>query len=263
MYKVNLTFQYIYYKLFARHRNGHAVHSPLVYDFIIHVLHNTDNSGSFASVESYRNECLNRKEIIELTDLGSGHGNAIRKRRKVCEIARTSPVNPKFGRMLYALSRHYRPGTIIELGTSLGISTMYLAAGNPSARIVTVEADKNLAAIAAREFAKRNLNNIELIASAFDTVLPSLANELTGESLVFIDGNHRKKAVISYCELLMRSKCNMLIIVLDDIRWSGEMTEAWNELKSHNKARITIDLFFMGLIVVRENISKQNFIIKY
>jgi len=45
----------------------------------------------------------------------------------------------------------------------------------------------------------------------------------------------------------------------DDIHWSKEMEEAWEEIKAHPKVLITIDLFFVGLVFFRTNQPKQHF----
>jgi predicted O-methyltransferase YrrM len=52
------------------------------------------------------------------------------------------PVSRDGGRLLYALTRAVRPQTVVEFGTSLGISTIHLAAAvidNGAGRVVTTE----------------------------------------------------------------------------------------------------------------------------
>ncbi len=52
------------------------------------------------------------------------------------------PISAKAGRLLYALVRASRPETVVEFGTSFGISTIYLAAAvtdNGTGRVVTTE----------------------------------------------------------------------------------------------------------------------------
>jgi predicted O-methyltransferase YrrM len=52
------------------------------------------------------------------------------------------PISAEAGTLLYALARAIRPETVIEFGTSFGISTIYLAAAvadNGTGRVVTTE----------------------------------------------------------------------------------------------------------------------------
>ena len=52
------------------------------------------------------------------------------------------PVSPEGGRLLYVLIRASRPSTVVEFGTSFGISTIHLAAAvrdNGAGRVVSTE----------------------------------------------------------------------------------------------------------------------------
>jgi predicted O-methyltransferase YrrM len=52
------------------------------------------------------------------------------------------PISADAGRLLYALVRASRPDTVVEFGTSFGISTIYLAAAvadNGRGRVITTE----------------------------------------------------------------------------------------------------------------------------
>ncbi|NJK85881.1 MAG: hypothetical protein HC906_07845 [Bacteroidales bacterium] len=72
METVNLIFQYLYYKLFARHRKGHGIHSPFVFDFVIHVLNGKSPKNSVAPIENYRKQIVNNKSIVHVNDFGAG-----------------------------------------------------------------------------------------------------------------------------------------------------------------------------------------------
>ncbi|WP_285685946.1 class I SAM-dependent methyltransferase [Actinoplanes sp. NBRC 103695] len=83
------------------------------------------------------------------------------------------PVSAEGGRLLYALTRAARPQTVVEFGTSYGISTLYLAAAvrdNGVGRVVTTE----LSAVKI-EAARANL--AEAGVADLVTVLPGDAQE--------------------------------------------------------------------------------------
>jgi predicted O-methyltransferase YrrM len=166
--------------------------------------------------------------------------------------------------LLFRLTHYYQPGTTLELGTSLGISTAYMALGNPQGRVVTMEGAKQVSHIAADIFKQLKLSNIELITGNFDDTLPALLKTLDTVDMVFIDGNHRKQPTLHYFELLLPKINNDSILIIDDIRWSEEMEEAWHAIKNHPAVKVTIDLFFMGVVFFKEDFKrKQHFIIRY
>jgi hypothetical protein len=53
------------------------------------------------------------------------------------------------------------------------------------------------------------------------------------------------------------------VILIDDINYSKEMAEAWEEIKLHSKVSISVDLFRMGILFFREGINHKNYAIRY
>jgi hypothetical protein len=41
------------------------------------------------------------------------------------------------------------------------------------------------------------------------------------------------------------------------------MEKAWNYIKAHQKITLTIDLFFVGIVFIKSELSKENFTIKF
>jgi predicted O-methyltransferase YrrM len=73
------------------------------------------------------------------------------------------PVTPEAGRLLYALVRATRPGTVVEFGMSLGVSALHLAAAvrdNGSGRVVTTELSTAKVAAAKKTFAETGLDDV-------------------------------------------------------------------------------------------------------
>ncbi len=92
----------------------------------------------------------------------------------------------------------------------------------------------------------------------------SLTNTGIKPGLVFIDGNHRKEPVLKYFNQIAEISDNKTVIIIDDIYYSKEMEEAWNEIKQlHEKVSVTIDIFRMGIVFFREGINHNNYIIRY
>ncbi|NJK85880.1 MAG: class I SAM-dependent methyltransferase [Bacteroidales bacterium] len=147
--------------------------------------------------------------------------------------------------------------------TSVGIGTLYLAS-NTSTEVVTVEGDITISEVAKKTFTHFKYNNIHIINNTFEHSLPGLLQSASGKrSLVYIDGNHRKKFVLHYFNEFFKVIAENSVIIIDDIRWSKEMKEAWSEIKNNDQISITVDLFFMGIVFLRKNVPKQNYLIRF
>lgn len=263
MDKLNFLLRYIKYRIFARHKYGYGIHSPSVYDLITNVFNDINDYKAYNEIEKIRSNLLKSEKTISVTDFGSGSHKFKSDTRKIRDIAKYSSVSKKSGKLLYRLVKYFNPKVVVELGTSLGISTMYMAKGNETAKIISIEADKNLSEIAKLNFIDAGLSNIRIINDSFENALPRIIESTDEKLFIFIDGNHNKESALHYYNQFLAKPENIRIIVFDDINWSGEMQEAWKEIKSSTVSKVTLDLFFMGIVFFKKGIQKQNFVIRF
>jgi predicted O-methyltransferase YrrM len=262
--RFQLALKYIKYLVTASSGKGHGTHSPFVYDLIWKVLNNSDKPYAFKQAEQLRNHLRNNKEQVEVEDFGAGSFSHKTKQRKISNIAHSSAKPAKYARVLYRLVNHYSCRNIIELGTSLGISTTYMALGNTASRIITCEGSSALAALSRGNFASLHLENITVLTGEFEQTLPVALTEMPEIDLVFMDGNHREAPTLHYFQKILPHVHNYSIVVFDDIHWSREMENAWAQIKQHEAVSETIDLFFLGIVFFRaEQKAKQHFVIRY
>lgn len=253
---------YIFYFFNATsHKNCKRINNNVVKDFAVSVLFNIKQENDYVIIENHRKKLEKDKTLIEINDLGAGSKITYQHCKTIASIARYASVTRKTGRLLYRLTHYYKPGLIIELGTSLGISTLYLATGCPSSRAITIEADRNLAALASGYFMSLGLTNISVINKSFDEALQMFPAKINEKTIVFIDGNHQKQAVISYVGFFSRRLQSGSMIVIDDINWSAGMQQAWKEIRSDKNCPVTIDLFYLGIVLFQQN--KENFQIRF
>ncbi len=256
-------FKYLSYILLSRHKKGHGIHSPFVFDLVSRVFRNDIDPVSAAMIENIRKKMISDKRVIRILDLGKGSGSLNAYQRKVSAIGLHSPVTRKYGELLSRLAREFGKPLILELGTSLGISTMYLAASCPDSDVWTIEGCPETAAIAQENFNEANFRNIKLFKGPFDEVLPGIYAEGLRPGLVFIDGNHRREPVIKYFNQLAEHSDAGTVIIIDDIYHSAEMADAWKEIKKHPGVSVSIDIFRMGIVFFREGINRSDYIIRY
>ena len=150
------------------------------------------------------------------------------------------------------------------MGTSFGITSCYLAAGQSQGKLVTMEGAPVIAQIAQDNFKLLDYKNIEIRQGDFAQLLPAFLNEIESVGLVYIDGNHQYLPTLEYFHALLEKVNEQSLLIFDDIYWSSEMEQAWSEIKNHPKVTLTIDLFFIGIVFFRnENKQKEHFVIRY
>ena len=261
---IQLAFKYLKYRFTASNGKGHGVHSPFVFEFIKQVLNDKREFDCFRYIEFLRKELKNDDTEINVPDFGAGSRMQLNNKRKVSAIANLSLKPRKYSQLIFRIVHYYKPGLILELGTSLGITTSYLAFANPVAKIITLEGAPEVAYLARKNFNRLNLSHIQIVEGNFDETLSSVINQLSTVNFAFIDGNHRKEPTLNYFHQLINLSTQSTILVFDDIHWSREMEEAWDAVKQHPSVTLTIDLFFIGIVFFRtEQKIQQHFSIRF
>jgi len=259
----HIVFNYLNYKILSRHRRGHGIHSPFVYNLITQVFRNKIDPVVVSNIENLRKEMLADNEVIKVTDYGSGSKHFKDGMRKISSIVKHSSVPEKYGKLLYKLAGEYGGQDIIELGTSLGISALYMAAGARGSTVHTIEGCPSVSRIARMNFEKAGFDNIKLYNGKFDEIISELKEKDITPGLVFIDGDHRKDALLKYFDTLSNMCHEKSVVVIDDIHRSAEMASGWEEIKKMKKVSITIDIHRMGIAFFRKGIAKFDYIIRY
>jgi len=260
-----LSRKYIWYWMTSGNGKGHGIHSPFVFEFIASVLNDDGEYYCYQPIEALRTRLQNDQIVLEFEDFGAGSRVHASYKRKVSEIAKSSLKPRKYAQLLFRMINFYQPKNVLELGTSLGITTTYLASANNNVSVITMEGAKAVAAVARNNFKALRLDNIKIIEGNFDVTLKNvLQKQLTKVDFAFIDGNHRKDPTIKYFEQLLPHTNEYSILIFDDIHWSKEMEAAWEYIKAHEAVTLSIDLFFIGIVFFRkEQKVKQHFTIRF
>lgn len=261
-YRIELIGQYVRYYFTAN--TEHGIHSPFVYKFITELLYDQTPYYKFSKLNKQRARLLNNETVLHIVDFGAGSLTSVGSNRKIRDIARSALSKPKFSELYFRIIEHYKSQNILELGTSLGLNAAYLAIGNSKSQVYSFEGSSTLVDISKKLFNQLKLKNVQVIEGDFEESLPSFLKERTPTlDFIFLDGNHRKKATLQYFEWLLPYCHSNSIIVFDDIRWSREMQEAWEVIKSHERVTVTIDLFFVGIVFLRTEQVKEDFVIRF
>jgi predicted O-methyltransferase YrrM len=218
-----------------------------VFTFINEVLEDKREYYAFEDIEHLRNLMLKNKKTLIINDLGAGSRVYKTNERTVSQIARTSLSSADEGQFLFRLMHHLRPKTIVELGTSLGISSLYVSKALSSADIVTIEGCASIASVTS-------------LIGDFADILPQLLKLKQEIDCIYIDGNHQYQPTIDYFEMSLPHLHENSFVIFDDIYWSPDMTRAWECIKNHPRVTLTIDLFQFGIVFFRtEQKQKEHY----
>lgn len=238
-------------------RNGHGVHSPFAYRLCEEVFYNPNTFYDFKILNIIRNGLLTDETELIVEDLGASSRAFKDRKRKVKDIAKKGISTQEQSELLYRLLNFLNPSVTIELGTSLGLNSLYLAKVNPHNRVISIEGNSSLYNFAKRLSSKNKVQNIQFINALFDDAFPKVLEDLPQVDVFYVDGNHTYKATIDYFRLALQKKHNGSVFIFDDIYWSKEMSKAWEEIKAHPSVTLSIDTFSMGLIFFREEIKTK------
>ncbi len=252
-----------YLEHLVKARNRHGVHSPFIYDLTEKVLRPQAALPEHATIEALRSDLLASDQTIRVNDLGAGSRVMDLPLRRVADIARTALKPARQAELLFRLARYFDPRNVLELGTSFGLTTLYLAQGAENGTVHTIEGCPQIYRIAQHHFELLRQNNIEAALGSFQRRLPEILPHCDPLDLVFIDGHHAKGPTLEYFELCLSASHDGTVFVFDDIHWSRGMEEAWTAVGSHPRITVTVDLFNMGIAFLRKEQAREHFLLRY
>jgi len=251
------TVQYIKYWLTAV--DQHSLHSPFLFKFYNDVILSQTKHSKFKQIENWRADFIRDHRIINTKDLGASKYSS----RKISQIARKSLSTPRFGRFLFNTCRFLKPRTILELGTSLGISTLYLAGSHPEARVITIEGCPEISEIANNLFKRSGWDNIDLLNGDIQDLLPEIAQQASPIDLFFIDANHSYSPTNMYFDMCRTHSSPGGVGIVHDIHSSNSMNRAWGEIKENPSVGISCDVYQAGVLFLSKNSQKQDYILQF
>ena len=292
LYRVS---SWLKHQLTARNTGGHGVHSPYLFEWVRMVMSDKNTYYVWDEIEEIRQEMLKDTWELEFVVYGSGgplptspsKGRNANMRR-VCDIAKGSLARRKDAQLLARLvgwlgrplltspsrggigdeaSEDRKGLTIVELGTSLGVTTAYLAAMDSRNKVVTYEGCPAVAEVARANWEKLGLNNIacvegEITVDSLQFTVDSLhlaVDRLSGIDVAFIDANHTCEATLTYFNALAPRVHEKSVVVVDDIHYNEDMEKAWKAICADERVTTTMDLYRMGLVFFDKHYWRKHY----
>jgi len=258
MKQLHAAFHFLRHLLISK-KKGHGVHSPFVYQFIKEVIDSKDQYYIFEDIESLRAKLLLTTQEINVTDLGAGSRTTSNNKRSIQSIAKNTLKPKKQAQLLFRVANYFQPKKSLELGTSFGLSSLYLSQFSSNNQLFTIEGCPNIAKVARLNFEKLNAQNINSIVGDFSQTLPGILQKFGSIDLIYFDGNHTEKATLEYFEMCYPYIHNNTVFIFDDIYWSKGMTKAWTKIKKDPRVTVTVDTYHLGFVFFRKEQPKEDF----
>jgi len=249
-------FSFLKYRIKAKGRHG--THSPFVYRLIEQCLLPAAQSKD-QSIEQCRNQLRKQNQVIQVLDFKSGKLSP----KKLSEIARNSLSRGKFSSFLSLFLKYLNAENVLETGTSLGLNAMYLAKPTNINEVITLEGNKEIAAVA-----KNTIEGFEQRAKikiTEGTLEDNFQQLLDNHSfdVIFLDADHRSGTIEELYTMIRAKQKKIKAIVIHDIYWSQDMKKCWDRLRVKHEIPITIDLFEAGILIFHIETPKQHFVLKF
>ncbi len=249
-----------YFKFLIQSVNQHGVHSPFVYNLVTQCFYNKTKHDAYQKIKDYKNDLLKNKQVITVTDYGAGSKVFNDSKRAVNKIATNAGIGLKRAFLLHRLAHYLQCTTALELGTSLGIGTCAIASADSIKELTTIEGCPETAKFAQNQLKQYQLTNVKVLNTTFEKALKQLENRPF--DLIYLDGHHSLEPTLNYFNQLLTNIHNDSLMILDDIHWSAQMEQAWNQIIAHPKVTVSIDTYKWGLLFFRKEQVKQHFIIR-
>ena len=240
-----LSITYFYRKLFCR--KGYGVHSPFVFDLITNVI----EEKSF--YYSYHDISLIREQLIQKKCLICYNGKQINLKKAL----RKYGISKKEGEFLFRLTNHYKPRTILSIGSSGGLTPLYLSRYDSNVECVTLESEPDLFDLAVY-FLERETNTSHIIwPCSYHDFIPekiSIPEQIdciyTGKDV----GTNALHYVFAQCFPYIHDKT---FWALAGIHSSPERLQFWKEICQHPNVTVAVDLYQMGLLFFDPKLHKR------
>jgi predicted O-methyltransferase YrrM len=247
----------------------YQLHSPLAFDWATAVLEDEERHFyAFRDVGVLREHLLSNHTPIQVTDYGAGpdaafdQGNTTlpshQRNTTIAQVAARSGSDDQQGQRLFRLVNWHKPRYVLELGTNLGLGTLYIAYALPEQRqFITLEGCPQLAEVARLHLETFKKSDIEVIEGPFQRSLPIALSKLPQLDLVYFDGDHRLEPTLHYFQQCLAKAQNHSIFVFDDVHWSPGMEQAWEAIKSHPRVTMTIDCWDFGCVFFHTEVKQK------
>ncbi len=227
----------LYRKL--RHRKGHGVHSPFVYNLITKVIEEKTPYYAFDKIKNVTQESNERK---------SANNRFFAKKNR----------EHRYGTLLFRLINFFKCNVVLEIGSPEEAIGLYMASANSECKCIVLDEDKYLCSRIKELADKADLKNLQTKCGSYSEKIHEVFEEEEKIDLIFINIPEHDNCP----DILSKSISNAgenCIFVLNGIRKNQRMKKLWDNVTQNSQITISIDLYTSGIFFLRKNIYKQHY----
>jgi len=232
--------------------DNHSLHSPYLFNLYTSSIKSAKGIQPDSRIEELRKLYEKDHQIVPGDVFGAGSRFRKKKANRLSYITRRGLSRSKYSVLLLSLINYFKCRIVLELGTSIGLNTLYLSKGKFVEKVITFEGNRHLAEIAQSHFESIPDIQIDLVIGNIDHTFKKWLEQNKRIDFVFLDANHTAEATARYVELAITWLVRPFILVIDDIYWSAGMTKAWNQICSYPQRKLCLDFFQMGILIFDE-----------
>ncbi len=248
LFKFYIRYLWRFLNFYTKSSTIYDIHSPFVASFVRFVFLDDRVYYSFRGIEMLRALLLKNKYRIRIMDFGAGSRANPAQWREVRNIVRYGAVPARVGRLLFRAVLFVRPGNVLEMGTSLGISTLYLRLAGARKPFITMEGCPDTAAEARNNLVRMGCGDVEVVVGPFSRMLPEVLRRYEQLDFLYLDGDHREGSSYAYFLSCLEKAGPQSVFVIADIHWSDEMEAAWARMQAHPRVCASLDNFHLGFL---------------
>lgn len=243
-----------------RYRRGYGVHSPFVFNLITKVIEERCSYYSFSDIELIRKQLVFRDDRITYPDWRQ---KGKLRQRTIGEIVAREAIKPKHGALLFRLTNYFKSRNILQFGSSMGLSTLYLTSYSTHLNCIALESVPEFASIARVSFEKAAHNPIDLRVGGYMDLLPQALKDMERLDFVFFNTLYEQQNLLFLFEECLKHAHNETIFVFEGIKANRSMREFWQMLCKHSGITVTVDLYSIGLVFFNKSLHKRNYIVYF
>lgn len=243
-----------------RYRKGFGVHSPFVYNLITKVIEERCGYYSFYDIELLRKQLLFREERLTYPDRQK---RGRMKSRTIGEIVKREAIKPRHGALLFRLVNYFKSVRILQLGPTMGLSTLYLTSYASHLQCVALENVSEFATIARQVFDKAARNPIDLRVGDYQTLLPEALRDMKQVDCVFFNTLYELYDNFRLFEACLDYVHNDTFFVFEGIRANSQMRKFWQDVCASPDVTVTLDLYSLGIVFFNKKLHKRDYIVYF
>ncbi len=237
-----------FFQFYVTAATVYQVHSPYLYEIVDKTVENPNyRNGQLPKLLQQKNKYNEDDRLFQVVDFGArSKVQQAHEERKIGDFSKQSSSGQRILAFFYYLSELIKPNRFLELGAGLGFSSAAVGLGHDAVKITTIEGNPHLA-----PFTKENIGSLGVEAEVIGTTIEDFLSSAAAQGpwdIIFNDGNHTYEAALNYFNFFKDKMSPDGIFIMDDIRWSSGMWQAWQEIRKMPEVTASIDLYTLGVL---------------